>query len=62
MFSNLPNYYISTFLLTEKVAKILERSIRNFFWEGHKGGKLNHLVKWELAVKDHQVGGLGLVA
>lgn len=32
--------------------------MRNFFWEGHKGRKSNHLVKWELMVKDQQDGGL----
>ena len=33
--------------------------MRNFFWEGHKGGKLNHLVKWDLTTKTQSEGGLG---
>ena len=56
--SNLPTYYMSTFLMPEKVVSSLERSMRNFFWEGHKGGKLNHLVKWEKVTKDQKDGGL----
>lgn len=57
--SNLPNYYMSTFLIPKKVAVTLERTIRNFFWEGRKGGKLNHLVKWEQTIEGYQDGGLG---
>lgn len=58
--SNLPTYYKFTFLLPEKVASSLERSMRKFFWEGHKEGKLNHLVKWERVIKDQKDGGFGL--
>ena len=46
--------------MLENIASSLERSMRNFFWEGHKGGKLNHLAKWELVTKDLKDGGLGL--
>lgn len=34
--------------------------MRNFFWEGHKGGKINHLVKWKLITGNQSDGGLGI--
>lgn len=34
--------------------------MKNFFWEGHKGGKINHLVKWEVVTRAQEDGGLGL--
>lgn len=34
--------------------------MRNLFWEGHKGGKLNHLVKQEIVKRAQEDGGLGL--
>lgn len=57
--SNLPTYYMSLFLMPEKVISILERIMRNFFWEGHKGSKINHLVKWNLVIKPRIDEGLG---
>ena len=46
--------------MPKKVAVMLERIMRNFFWEGHKGGKINHLVNWEQTIKDINDGGLGI--
>ena len=57
--SNLPTYYMSLFLMPEKVISILERILRNFFWEGNKGSKLNHLVKWNMVIRALSKGGLG---
>ena len=57
--SSLPTYYMSSFFMPEKVLSIIERSMKNFFWEGNKGGKINHLVKWELVNKAQEDGGLG---
>lgn len=34
--------------------------MRSFFWEGHKGGKLNHLVKWKVVIEDQTDGGPSL--
>lgn len=48
------------FLMPEKVIAKLERIMRTFFWEGNKGGKLNHLVKWEFVTRSQNDGGLGL--
>ena len=33
--------------------------MRNFFWEGHKGSKINHLLKWNLVTRSQSEGGLG---
>lgn len=51
---------MSSFLMPEKVISILKCIMRNFFWEGHNGGKMNHLVKWELVTRSQEDGGLGL--
>lgn len=32
--------------------------MKNLFWERHQGGKINHLVKWELVTKAQEDGGL----
>lgn len=45
--ANVPTYYMSSFLMLEKVISILERIVRKFFWEGNNGEKMNHLVEWE---------------
>lgn len=42
--SRLPTYYMSIFLMPKKVISIIEHMMRNFFWEGNKGRKRNHLV------------------
>ena len=49
---------MALFLMPEKVISMLERIMRNFFWEGHKGSKINHLAKWELVTKQQSEGGL----
>ena len=48
------------FLMPESALSSLERIMRKFFWEGNKGGKLNHLVKWDAAIKSYKDGGLSL--
>lgn len=57
--SNLPTYYMSLYLMPEKVTSILGRILRKFFWEGQKGNKINHLVKWNLVTRSENEGGLG---
>ncbi|TYK09922.1 uncharacterized protein E5676_scaffold16G00380 [Cucumis melo var. makuwa] len=54
---NLPTYYMSTFLMPEGVISKPERILRNFFWEGQKGSKINHLVGWETVTRDLVDGG-----
>lgn len=44
--ANLPTYYMSIFQMPKSVIAELERVMHNFFWEGQKGSKLNHLVSW----------------
>lgn len=56
--SNLPTYYMSLFLIPEKVISNLERIMRNFFWEGRKRSKINHLIKWNLVRLSQFDGGL----
>ena len=46
--------------MPEKVISIIERVMRNFFWEGHKGGKLSHLVRWDLVTRNQFDGGFGI--
>jgi len=46
--------------MPESALSSLERIMRNFFWEGNKGGKLNHLVKWDAVIKSYKDGGLSL--
>ena len=49
--SNLPTHY-----MPGKVVSTLERIMINFFCEGSKGGKLNHLVKWKLFLEPKKMG------
>lgn len=56
----LPTYYMSAFIMPKGVLSTLERILRNFFWEGHNGSKINQLVKWETVHKSIADGGLGL--
>ena len=58
--SNLPTYYMFVFLMQESSLSSLERIVRKLFWEGNKGGKLNHLVKWDAVIKSYKDGGLSL--
>lgn len=49
--------------MPEKIVSMLERIMRNFFWEGHNGSRINHLVKWNpvtqyLADEGLSIGGL----
>ena len=50
----------SLFLIPAHVPTSLEKIMRNFFWEGFAGGKINHLVKWSLVSLPSKDGGLGL--
>ena len=55
--SSFLTYYMSVFLMLESVLSSLERIKRKFFWEGNKGGKLNHLAKWNVVIKSYKDGG-----
>ena len=37
----------------------MEIILNNFFWEGNKGSKMNHLVKGDLVKQLQEYGGLG---
>lgn len=49
--SSIPLYYFSMFVMPSQVSIELERMLQNFFWEGNDGGKINHLVRWNLVTK-----------
>lgn len=36
------------------VSQTVERLLRNFLWEGHSGGKLNYLIKWNMVSWMHE--------
>lgn len=57
--ANIPIYYMSIFKLPSKVIKILEKSQRDFLWEGGTVKK-DHLVSWEVACRPKAQGGLGV--
>ena len=47
--------------MREKVTNKVECTFSKFFWEGHNGGKLNHLMKWEVVSRSLNNGSLGWV-
>lgn len=49
---------MSSFLMTAKVISIMEHITKSFFWEGHKGSKIDHLAKWDSVSKYQVDGGL----
>ena len=58
--SSLPTYFLSLLPLPGKVAKRMEKSQRDFLWNGIGGELKIHLVKWAKVCKPLQVGGLGI--
>ena len=44
-------HFLSLFKIPNKPALILEKIMRNFFWEGKGEGKGSHLVSWEVVSK-----------
>lgn len=60
VFANLSTYYLSFLQMMRSAITELEKIMSIFFWEGQKGSKLNHLVKWSTASKALSDGGLGL--
>jgi len=57
---SIPIYYLSVFKIPKKSARILEKLMRDFFWEGFGEGKSNHLVNWDEVSKSKWNGGLGV--
>ena len=43
--SSIPTYYLSLFRIPVKVARSLEKLMRDFLWEGSGEGKRDHLVR-----------------
>ena len=57
---SIPLYYMSIFKMPRQVAVVLERLMRNFFWEGKGEGFKDHLVSWVIVSKSKKQGGLGV--
>ena len=57
---SIPIYFLSIFKIPNKPALILEKIMRDFFWEGKGEGKKDHLIKWEVVSKSKKNGGLGV--
>ncbi|KAM7474964.1 hypothetical protein LguiB_022207 [Lonicera macranthoides] len=57
---SIPIYYLSVFKIPKKAAKLLEKLMRDFFWEGFGERKGNHLVNWDEISKSKLNGGLGV--
>ena len=53
-------YFLSLFRIPNKPALILEKLMRDFFWEGKGEGKGSHLVSWEVVSKSKNNGSLGV--
>lgn len=47
-------------VIPSKLAKLLEKMKRAFFWEGKGEGRSDHLVKWEIVSRPKKYGGLGV--
>ena len=58
--SHIPSYFLSLFRIPVSVAKRLEKLKRDFLWSGVGEGKKDHLLRWEVACKSKEQGGLGL--
>lgn len=54
---DIPIYYLSILCMPFKVVGQVERSMRNFFWEGSDAGNLKHLVRWNIFSKSLDGGG-----
>ncbi|XP_073035927.1 uncharacterized protein [Primulina eburnea] len=58
--SAMPTYFMSLFKMPSRVAKYLEKLMRDFLWDGPDGEKHCHVVGWQQVCKPLARGGLGL--
>ena len=58
--SAIPTYFLSLFKMPSKVINEIEKSMRNFLWEGVDGDGGDHLVQWKLVARAKIKGGLGI--
>ncbi|KAM7469420.1 hypothetical protein LguiA_007603 [Lonicera macranthoides] len=52
----IPTYFLSLFKIPVSMAKILEKLMRDFLWEGYDRGKGEHLVNWDKVSKIKKFG------
>ena len=58
--SGIPIYYLSLFKIPVKVARSIEKLMRDFLWEEKDEGKKDHLVNWEVVALSKEKGGLAI--
>ncbi|XP_028085774.1 uncharacterized protein LOC114286748 [Camellia sinensis] len=58
--SGIPIYFMSVFKIPVKVAKSIEKSMRDFLWEGKDEKKKDHLVNWETVSLSKEKGVLAI--
>jgi hypothetical protein len=62
--SSQPIYYMSVFFLPKRVISRLDKIRRRFLWHGHKESQGQsrpvHLVNWPVAIRNKELGGLGI--
>lgn len=59
--ANLPIFYLSVFRIPVGVANVIEKLMRDIFWERYSDENLTHLVAWEQVSKPKELRGLGIV-
>lgn len=58
--SYIPVYFLSLLKISVRVAKKIEKLMRDFSWEGHDEGFKFRLVKWEVVICLRNKGGLAI--
>ncbi|WMV37643.1 hypothetical protein MTR67_031028 [Solanum verrucosum] len=56
----LPTYMLSIFHIPQSIVQMLDKTRRNFLWQGNKERKAFHLVKWKNIIRSKVQGGLGI--
>ena len=57
---SIPIYYLSLFKIPISVCNIIEKLMRDFFWEGYGERVCDHIVNWDIVSKSKEKGGLGI--
>lgn len=60
IFSNLPTYFLSLFLLPAGVANQIEMLFHAFLWDGMGEATMFHLIIWNKVCTPISFGGLGV--
>lgn len=60
VFTNLPTYFLSLFVIPFLVANMIKKYQRDFLWGKNREGKGLHLIAWEEVCKPKMSGELGI--